>query len=71
MITFENVTKVYEDGTKALDNVNFHINKGEFVFVVGPSGSGKSTLTRLAATYPPQREHCRSVRYRLRANHQS
>lgn len=47
MITFENVTKVYEDGTKALDNVNFHIDKGEFVFVVGPSGSGKSTLTRL------------------------
>ncbi len=47
MITFENVTKVYENGTKALDNVNFHIDKGEFVFVVGPSGSGKSTLTRL------------------------
>lgn len=47
MITFENVTKVYEDGTKALDNVNFHIDKGEFVFLVGPSGSGKSTLTRL------------------------
>lgn len=47
MITFENVTKVYEDGTKALDEVSFHIEKGEFVFVVGPSGSGKSTLTRL------------------------
>ena len=47
MIRFENVTKIYEDGTAALDNITFHVEKGEFVFVVGPSGAGKSTLTRL------------------------
>ena len=47
MIEFKNVTKVYEDGTIALKNVNIVIKKGKFVFLVGPSGSGKSTLIKL------------------------
>ena len=47
MVTFSNVTKVYENGTKALDNVSFHVEKGEFTFIIGRSGAGKSTITKL------------------------
>ena len=47
MIVFEGVSKTYEPGVKALIDVNFTIEKGEFVFVVGASGSGKSTVIRL------------------------
>ncbi|MBQ3054113.1 MAG: cell division ATP-binding protein FtsE [Clostridia bacterium] len=47
VVQFEGVTKIYEGGVKALDNVSFSVNKGEFVFIIGPSGAGKSTITKL------------------------
>jgi cell division transport system ATP-binding protein len=47
IITLENVTKSYSKGAPALNGVNLHIRKGEFVFIVGDSGSGKSTLIKM------------------------
>lgn len=46
MISISNLTKIYDDKTKALDNVNLTINEN-FVSIVGKSGSGKSTLLNI------------------------
>ena len=47
MIDLENVKKSYATGVQALNGITLHIDKGEFVFIVGHSGSGKSTLIKL------------------------
>ena len=50
MIKFENVSFAYnrdEKENKALDNVSFEINKGEFVSILGMNGSGKSTIAKI------------------------
>ena len=47
MVIARNMGKVYQEGNRALENVNFLIDKGEFVFLVGASGAGKSTLVKM------------------------
>tara|TARA_E500000081_G_scaffold101067_1_gene102223 strand:+ start:1604 stop:2779 length:1176 start_codon:yes stop_codon:yes gene_type:complete len=48
-INITEVGKIYPNGTRALEDVNFEINDGEFVVLVGPSGCGKTTLLRMVA----------------------
>ncbi|PKG72771.1 cell division ATP-binding protein FtsE [Shewanella sp. Choline-02u-19] len=47
MIRFEQVSKVYTGGQKALSDVSFHLKRGEMAFLTGHSGAGKSTLLKL------------------------
>ncbi len=47
MIILEDVCKAYSTGAPALNGISLHVQKGDFVFIVGDSGSGKSTLIKL------------------------
>lgn len=47
MIKLVNISKSYKSGVKALSDINLHIKKGEFVYIVGESGAGKSTLVKI------------------------
>ena len=47
MINFQQVSKTYPGGHRALEKVNFHVKPGELAFLTGHSGAGKSTLLKL------------------------
>ena len=46
MLEIKNLSKEYDDGTRALNNISFTVEDGEFLVIIGLSGSGKSTLLR-------------------------
>jgi multiple sugar transport system ATP-binding protein len=48
-VTFDGVSKVYPDGTRAVDSMDLGIEDGEFMVLVGPSGCGKTTALRMVA----------------------
>src|SRR5262245_45251955 len=52
MIEVENLTKRYA-GNTAVDNVTFHVGRGEIVGLLGPNGAGKSTIMRILSAYLP------------------
>ena len=54
MIDIIDVSKSYGKGLPAVNHANLHVDKGEFVFVVGSSGSGKTTLIKLLMKEPRQ-----------------
>lgn len=47
MLQFNSVTRVFDDGTRAVNNVSLRVEKGEFCVLLGPSGAGKSTLMNM------------------------
>ena len=48
-VAFEDVSKVFGDGTRAVDRLDLEIADGEFMVLVGPSGCGKTTALRMVA----------------------
>src|SRR5687768_8020310 len=51
IITFDNVTKTYNNNTKVLQDVSFELERGKFYTLLGPSGCGKTTILRIIAGF--------------------
>ena len=47
-VELQNITKIYDKTIKALDDISFTVNDGEFFVLLGPTGAGKTTTLRLS-----------------------
>ena len=52
MLQIDSVSKLYKGGYKALDNISFSVEQGEFISVIGKSGAGKTTRSMPMAVWP-------------------
>ena len=50
IVTVKNLTEIYSDGTKAVDDISFNVSEGEFFGFLGPNGAGKSTTIKILTT---------------------
>ena len=50
IITVKNLVEIYSDGTKAVDDISFNVQEGEFFGFLGPNGAGKSTTIKILTT---------------------
>ena len=50
IVTVKNLTEIYSDGTKAVDDISFNVQEGEFFGFLGPNGAGKSTTIKILTT---------------------
>jgi osmoprotectant transport system ATP-binding protein len=62
VISFENVSKKYDDGAYAVKDFNLHINEGELLVLIGPSGSGKTTTLKMINRLIPLTEGTIKIR---------
>mgnify|MGYP002508665137 CR=1 FL=1 len=60
-IEFKNVSFMYANGNKILNDISFQVPKGSTVAIVGPSGGGKTTITKLLQRFPQLQYHTDQV----------
>ena len=69
MIEIKDASKVYKNGTHAMDHINLTIGDGEYLCIIGLSGAGKSTLLRSINRLNLRRAECLSRMSRIGSSH--